>query len=95
MSRSALCLLLLCAGASATVAARDVRQLGPNSGGGQCPEIANAVAEATEKAPAKKPVTTTPQRKPAKTNPTARGDGDSGARIPAPRWHSFLPGMFR
>ena len=99
MSRSALCLLLLCASASATVAARDVRQLGPNSGGGnsqQCAdeEIEAAVAEATQKSSAPKPrgTATPPARKPVKATPAARSEA---ARLPAPRWHSFLPGMFR
>jgi hypothetical protein len=100
MSRLALCLLLLCAGT--TVSAREFRMQGPNGGGGQCPEIvddsaeiANAVAEATQKPAAKPRTTSTTQRKPVKTTPTARGDSDGGSRLPAPRWHSFLPGMFR
>ena len=95
MSRSVLFLLLLCA--SASVAARDVRMQGANGDGGHCPEIAAAVAEA--EAPASKPVrsttSTTKPSKPAKSTPAARGDSDGGTRIQPPRWHSFLPGMFR
>ena len=95
MSRPLLVAVLVCASASVSA--------GPGSGAGQCPEmeqeapeIAAAVAEATRK-PAAKPRTTTsstPQRKPVKTTPMARGE-DPTSRLPAPRWHSFLPGMFR
>ena len=94
MSRLLLVALLMCASASVSA--------GPGSAG-QCPEmeqeapeIAAAVAEATRK-PAAKPRTTssTPQRKPVKTTPTARGEVDAAARVATPRWHSFLPGMFR
>ena len=101
-SRALLCVLLL-ATTSSTVAAREVRLAGPNGGGGnvqQCQEIANAVEEATAKAPAKPRTTvttTTPSRKPVKTTPAVRsaGDDDSAPRLSTPRWHSFLPGMFR
>ena len=101
MSRLLLVALLLCA--STSLSARDFRMEGPGSSGGQCPEmeeeapeIANAVAEATRKPAAKQRATsTTPQRKPVKTTPTTRGQVDASARMPTPRWHSFLPGMFR
>jgi hypothetical protein len=102
MTTRALIVVLLLV-ASTSVAAREVRLAGPNGGGGgnsqQCQEITNAVAEATSKAPAKpRTVATTQPRKPAKAMPAARGDSDSdsdGPRLPTPRWHSFLPGMFR
>ena len=64
MSRTALCLLMLCAFASPGVAARDVYLAGPGGGGGssggnsqQCAdeEIEAAVAEATQKSSAPKP----------------------------------------
>ena len=100
MSRSVLLLALICAFASAGVAARDYRMQGPGSGGStlqSCPdeEIDAAVAEATQKSPKPRAAVNTQPRKPAKVTPTARGDADSSARLPAPRWHSFLPGMFR
>jgi hypothetical protein len=81
---------------------------GPGGGGGgkggniqQCDEVDSAVAAATAKAPAKPRVTasiTQPVRsvKAVKALPAARGDTDDDApRMPTPRWHSFLPGMFR
>ena len=100
-TRALLCVLLLAA--STTVAAREVRLAGPNGGGGnvqQCQEIANAVEEATAKVPAKPrtTVTTTTPRKPVKSAPAARSAGDddgTAPRLATPRWHSFLPGMFR
>jgi len=101
-SRALLCVLLLAS--STTVAAREVRLAGPNGGGGgkveQCQEIANAVEEATAKVPAKPrtTVTTTTPRKPVKSAPAARSAGDddgTAPRLATPRWHSFLPGMFR
>lgn len=94
MSRLLLATVLICASASVSA--------GPGSAG-QCPEmeqeapeIAAAVADATKK-PAVKPrmTSSTPQRKPVKTTPTARGEVDAAARVATPRWHSFLPGMFR
>lgn len=101
-SRALLCVLLLTSGT--TVAAREVRLAGPNGGGGnvqQCQEIDNAVQEATAKVPAKPrttKTTTAPSRKPVKATPAARSSGDddgAAPRLSTPRWHSFLPGMFR
>jgi len=88
MSRYALCLLLL--SLSAFADARDVRMHGANGDGGSdaCP-----VAATPAPAPAKQTSTATLHAK-AKTPPLFRGgDDDSGPH--APRWHSFLPGMFR
>jgi hypothetical protein len=100
MSRTALCVFLLCAFASTGAAARESHMAGPGSGGGntsqQCQddEIQAAVDEATPKtAKPRAPVTTAP-RKPAKAVPSARSESDV-SRLPTPRWHSFLPGMFR
>jgi ABC-type uncharacterized transport system auxiliary subunit len=100
MSRTAICLLLLCACASSGVAARDYRMQGPGSGGGnnqQCAdeEILAAIDDATQKSAKPRVVVTTQPRKPAKVTPAVRGDGDPASRLPTPRWHSFLPGMFR
>ncbi len=90
LSRVALCLLLI--GASAVVTAREVRMHGANGDGGSCPEIAAAVAEATPASKSRPQSTATLRRgKPGKPT-TVRGDND---RTQTPRWHSFLPGMFR
>ena len=88
MSRIALSLLLVCACVS--IDAREIRLSGANGDGGSCPDL---TAAATTDAAAEKPrATTQPVRaKPAKPAAT-RATGD---RVSTPRWHSFLPGMFR
>ncbi len=87
------CLLLGAVGTTAAVT-RDVRMHGPNGdGGGNCPD-ATTTAPASA-VPAKTSPTTTHG---SKTKPviSVRGStgGDDGSSH-APRWHSFLPGMFR
>ncbi|HST45743.1 MAG TPA: hypothetical protein VLK29_11035 [Luteimonas sp.] len=85
--RLALCLLLL--SASLPSGARELRQLGPGGDGGGCPDTA-AGGDVVE------PVHAAGKRNPAAVRPkpaVTRGGDGSGVR--APRWHSFLPGMFR
>lgn len=87
------CLLL--ALASAGVAAREVSLQSANSGGGTCPELAAAMAsnkKHTASVSITAPVapTTRGRNRPA----SVRGE-DTDARVAPPRWHSFLPGMFR
>ena len=90
MFRYAFLMLLLCC-ASSTSLARDVQLHGANGDGGSdaCPEQA-AAAAATTRRPA-------PASRGGKAKAPASlrsGDGDdAGVRVP--RWHSFLPGMFR
>jgi hypothetical protein len=88
MNRYLLCVLLL--SLSAFADARDVRMHGPNGDGGSeaCP-----VPAASPPALTRQTSTTTSHGK-AKTPPLFRG-GDDDAGPHAPRWHSFLPGMFR
>ena len=90
MSRTALCLLLVCACVS--IDAREMRLAGANGDGGGCPDL---TAAATPDDTVEKPrATSQPARaKPAKPA-TKRATGDAG-RVSTPRWHSFLPGMFR
>jgi len=88
MNRYALCLLLL--SLSAFADARDVRMHGANGDGGS---DACAVPAAPAPAPTKQASSATSHGK-AKTPPLFRG-GDDDSSPHAPRWHSFLPGMFR
>ena len=82
-----LCLMLLCVGLPA--AARDVQMLSPN-GGGDCPVAQGDETEADDDKVAGKRVGAAAKAKP----PVRRGaDGETAVR--PPRWHSFLPGMFR
>ena len=86
---------LLCA--SGLGMAAESRQLSPD-GDGNCPETAAASNEATDEADpdaAAAPARRTQKAKPAPAAPSGGGSNASGQRNNAPRWHSFLPGMFR
>ena len=88
-TRLAACLILL-AFAAPPALAREARQLGANGDGG-CPEQAVAEAEAglpATRRPAGARDTPVREARPA----TSRGTDDA---VRPPRWHSFLPGMFR
>jgi hypothetical protein len=93
-TRLALCLLLLCA--SFPLMARDVRMMGANgdNGGGSCQDDSTVRDDETAtRAPSAKPVAHAV--KPAKAKPSASHAADNLGDIRPPRWHSFLPGMFR
>ena len=81
-----LCLCLLVALSSAAVAAREVKMSSPNSGA--CPD--NHVS--SEPASVAPPVRASVPRE-TKIKPSVHSDVPS--RLNSPRWHSFLPGMFR
>lgn len=80
-----LCLCLLVAFASASAAARDVKLASPGSG--SCADSPAATAdEKTERG----------KRAAAPARQTrARPSLHSDSSTRTPRWHSFLPGMFR
>jgi septal ring-binding cell division protein DamX len=83
---------LLCASGQALAA--ESRPMEPD--GISCPESANASSEAADDADADAiaaPARRTQKAKPAATSRASNGGG--GNRSSAPRWHSFLPGMFR
>lgn len=85
-----LCLLLLCA--PSMVNAREVRMHGANGDGGACPEATAAAAVTTTSATRHAPSAV--NRGKTKVPTFFRGgDEDTGSHTP--RWHSFLPGMFR
>lgn len=93
MRRYAHCLILLSMpfAASATAALDDSR--------GAC--VYSAGDAASQRTPSTAPATAT--AKPAQVRPAANatsssgggGDDDVLQRIRAPKWHSYLPGMFR
>jgi hypothetical protein len=90
MIRYAFCLFLLCS--SAMVSARDVRMHGANGDGGACAEPASATpGPATSAA---RPATTASSHATV-TPPRVFRGGDDDSAPHMPRWHSFLPGMFR
>ena len=86
MLRTCLCLLL--ALASAAVAARDIKLSSAN--GGSCPDSVvdkGPATASTRKAP--------PPARETRAKPSVHGDAIGNGRLQSPRWHSFLPGMFR
>ena len=83
---------LLCA--SGQLMAMESRQMGPD-GSGSCPESTATSTDATDEVDADAaaaPARRTQKAKPAATPRASNGGGNRGN---APRWHSFLPGMFR
>ena len=88
MFRYVFLVLLLCCASSLSLA-RDVQMLGANGDGGSeaCPDPAAPAMTA------KRASTTRPGK--AKTPATLRGGDSVDSGVRAPRWHSFLPGMFR
>ena len=100
MSRSKLALLLACALSMtmSTALARGVERLSAGDAGG-CPADLAAAKAAAEEKPSQDAThhAAKPSPAPVRGKPTVRG-GDTaspGNRLSAPRWHSFLPGMFR
>lgn len=77
--------------AAMPASAREVSKQGPNGNGGSCPGVAATVDVGVE------PIATAkrdpaPKSNQSKAAPMMRsGDSDNER----PRWHSFLPGMFR
>ncbi|HEY0504263.1 MAG TPA: hypothetical protein VGD42_12300 [Lysobacter sp.] len=86
MLRICLCLLVMVV--STTVAAREIKLSSANSG--SCPEASSIARESGRSAP-RAPA---PARE-MKAKPTVHSDAGSTSRMQSPRWHSFLPGMFR
>jgi len=87
MSRLLVCLLMM--SACLPVLAREVRLQSANGDGGSCPEAAAAEAVVQPRAKGKRAAIAAPSK-------TKSGlHGDDGNAVRAPRWHSFVPGMFR
>ena len=96
MRRLAICPFLMSLAllsASPLAFARDAR---PSGDIGDCRDSVITVPSPAQ-APVKRPTTAVHKPKPAAaTTHTSGGGGDENAGMPrAPRWHSFLPGMFR
>jgi hypothetical protein len=89
-----LSVVLLCAPVLGLAA--ESRQPGVD-GDGNCPETATASTDATDEADADAAAAPARRAQKAKSVPAARagGGGAGSQRSTAPRWHSFLPGMFR
>lgn len=87
--RLVICLLLSCT--SFQLMARDVRTLAANGGGGCSDDVAQA--DDTTASSGKRPAHAARPAMKSKAS-SARG-GDNAGDVRPPRWHSFLPGMFR
>lgn len=88
MRRIVVCLLI--ALASAGAAARESKL--SDADGGSCPSSHSA--RPTTSRAVDRSVVTTPA--PAKAKRSSQGASDDvGGRLQSPRWHRFLPGMFR
>ena len=94
MNRFVLCLLLV--SLSAAASAREFRMAGANGdGGGTCPDMTAAIEEAQSRAPKPRATQAAPAPRTKSVKPAVSGGGDGEGRVQRPRWHSFLPGMFR
>ena len=91
MTRTLFCCLLLLS-ASPLVAAREARMHGPNGDGGNCPDTITATSAAP--LPLLRAAIPVPAHRGKVKAPTTFRSGDDDS-FHAPRWHSFLPGMFR
>lgn len=82
---------LLCA--SPLAFGRDAVPPGAN---GDCRDSVITVPSPAQAVAKRPPGAATHKPKPAATAHTTGGGGDEGGGMPrVPRWHSFLPGMFR
>lgn len=84
-----ICLCLLIVVASSTVAAREIKLSSANSG--SCPEASSIARENVRSNP--RAIAPARDMKPAR--PSVHSDAGNGGRMQSPRWHSYLPGMFR
>ena len=99
MTRSKFALLMVCALSATmpTAFARNVERLSA-ADAGDCPaDLAAAKADAEDKHGDTAKHSAKPSPAPVQGKPTVRGSDatPAGSRLQAPRWHSFLPGMFR
>jgi hypothetical protein len=90
MRRTVVCLLI--ALASAGVAAREAKL---SDADGSCPtRTQTAATRAPDRDPASMALPVK-KAKPAPAPAASTGGGGDDVRLPSPRWHRFLPGMFR
>lgn len=89
-------LVLIGLSISLPAVARTGAMMNANSDAAECPDVAAVDDEAAGGATAPKPAAAKRGAAPAQTRarPGAR-DANAGAPVRGPRWHRFLPGMFR
>lgn len=87
-----LALLPLCLAFAGGAAAGEVALHGPNGNGGDCDHPAAPAPEAASPKPVPAPAVKRSTIKPVVSVRSGDSDDSTGH---TPRWHSFLPGMFR
>lgn len=87
-----LVVLPLCLAFAGAAAAGEVALHGPNGNGGDCDRPATAPPETASPKPVPAPAIKRSAIKPVVSVRSGDSDDSSGN---TPRWHSFLPGMFR
>lgn len=85
--------LLLLALVSMPVAARTTTLLNTNEDASECPDLSAEVSGGQADTAAKPAAAKAGAPTAGKARPVVRGSGTSPVR--APRWHRFIPGMFR
>jgi hypothetical protein len=89
MRRIAVCLLIILS--SASVAARESKL--SDADGGSCPtRTQTAATRSPDRDPSSMAL---PVKKAKPSLPSSSGGGGDDVRLQSPRWHRFLPGMFR
>lgn len=81
---------------SLPAAARTAAMMGANGEADECPDVAGADDQAADPQRSTKPAAAKRSAAPAptKARPSDR-DPNATAPVRGPRWHRFLPGMFR
>ncbi|WP_460814273.1 hypothetical protein [Luteimonas pelagia] len=77
------------------VQAREIALHGPNGDGGTCVASRGDAAVEPDAADARDATPAKPSAKPAAPRAGGGGSGGVTRTTQPPRWHSFLPGMFR
>lgn len=91
MLRICLCLLFAFASLSvAEVSAREVNKLSQNDA---CSDNAASRKDTAVRATGRNAAP--PTARDTKAKPSVHSDSDGTNRLQSPRWHNFLPGMFR
>lgn len=85
--------LLLLALVSMPVAARTTTLVNANEDAGECPDLSTEVSGEQAGTAAKPAAKSGAAPVAGKARPAVRGNGTAPVR--APRWHRFIPGMFR
>lgn len=94
MSRLLVSLLLILA--CTTVSAREAGKHSANGGGSSCPDVATTAQTDPDVSASAKPAARVAAPTGRAAKPVSQRSGNAAGNQPnTPRWHSFLPGMFR